>query len=231
MSKNLILGDGLLGMALHVKTGWDFISRKKDGVNFIDISSYQTLLSDYDTIINCIANTNTYSEDRDDHWNVNFKGVADLVDACNSLNKKLVHISTDYIYSNSTENASESDVPCHCANWYGYTKLLGDGYVQLRSKNFLLIRTTHKNDIFKHEYAYVNQIGNFDDVSTISELIIKVIDKNGTGIFNIGTDIKTMYDLAIRSNPQVKPTDKLFHGTMPCDISMNVSKLKKFLSS
>ena len=97
----LILGYGLLGSELVKKTGWDYISRKKDGFDFTNIDSYKNYLSEYDVIINCIADCNTYGENKNNHWNVNYKGVVDLVDYLLSRNKKLVHISTDYVYSNS----------------------------------------------------------------------------------------------------------------------------------
>jgi len=76
-----------------------------------------------------------------------------LVDLCNQYNKKLVHISTDYLYTFSKDNATENDVPVHCRNWYGYTKLLADGYVQLKADNFLLIRSTHKAEPFTFDTA------------------------------------------------------------------------------
>jgi dTDP-4-dehydrorhamnose reductase len=65
---------------------------------------------------------------------------------------KLVHLLT-YLYSGSVSNASESDVPVHCNNWYGYTKLLADGLVQLESNNYLICRCTHKL------YFHMNLLG------------------------------------------------------------------------
>ena len=37
MSRKLILGYGLLGSELYKQTGWDYISRKKDGIDFTNI--------------------------------------------------------------------------------------------------------------------------------------------------------------------------------------------------
>ena len=33
--------------------------------------------------------------------------------------------------------ASENDIPIHGNNWYSYTKLLADAYIELKSKNYL----------------------------------------------------------------------------------------------
>ena len=62
--KNLILGDGLLGSELVKQTGWNYISRKKDGIDFTDYSTYEYLLESYNEIINCIAYTDTYSGEK-----------------------------------------------------------------------------------------------------------------------------------------------------------------------
>jgi dTDP-4-dehydrorhamnose reductase len=225
----VILGDGLLGSYLRDKTQWDFISRKKDGIDFSNLDSYSSKLEEYDVVVNCIANTDTYSEDRNLHWEINYEGVANLIDFCNSSNKKIIHISTDYIYTFSKDNASENDVPVHSRNWYGYTKLLGEGYVLLRSKNYLVIRTTQKKTPFTYPKAYINQVGNFDYVDKIGDLIIRLIESGATGIYNVGTDKKSMYDLALQTNDKVVATMDLFDPTTPINLTMDLSKMNKFL--
>tara|TARA_B100000287_G_scaffold165740_2_gene156305 strand:- start:3485 stop:4168 length:684 start_codon:yes stop_codon:yes gene_type:complete len=227
MSK-LILGDGLLGSELVRQTGWDYISRKKDGIDFTDYDTYKKLLKPYDEIINCIAHTDTYDKSKEKHWNINYRAVSDLVDICNHWNQKLIHISTDYVYSNSKSDASEDDVPVHCRNWYGYTKLLSDGYIQLKSNNYLLIRTSFKKEPFEYPEGWMIK-GNFDYTSKISQLIIKLIDSNFDGIYNVGTKTKTLYELGKKTNPNIKPTYDYIDETVPEDISMNLKKLKSVL--
>lgn len=216
----LILGDGLLGSELIKQTKWDYLSRKSH--NF-DIKNFSDFIRDkYDIIINCIANTNTYSEDKDSHWNVNVQFVNELIDYCNNKNIKLVHISTDYVYTGSDVNATENTVPVHCNTWYGYTKLVSDAIVQLRSKNYLLIRCTQKPTPFPYENAWIDQIGNFDYVDVISNLIIKSIKKNLSGIYNLGTETKTMFELASRTSNVGKTFSP---SNVPKNTSMDVSKL------
>ena len=195
--KVLILGDGLLGSEIQKQTGWDYVSRKS---NNLDINNLLDLPKGYDVIVNCIANTNTYSTDKKSHWDVNYKFVSELIHYCNKSQIKLVHISTDYVYAGSVSNASEEDVPVHCNNWYGYTKLLGDGLVQLQSNNYLLCRCTHKPTPFPYNEAWVDQVGNFDYVDKISSLIIELIESKINGLYNVGTEIKSMYELATKTN-------------------------------
>lgn len=225
MSNKLILGDGLLGSELVKQTKWDCISRKKDNIDFNDINSYKNYLNDYDEIINCIAYTNTYDLNKEPNWNINYKAVVDLVDFLKNTDKKLIHYSTDYVYANSKPNVSEDDVPVHCENWYGYTKLLGESYVELKLDNYLIIRGTHKPTPFKFDEAFINQIGNFDYIYNVVKIHIDLINGDAKGVYNVGTEIKTMHDLAKRTKEDVKPVNKKFHPTMPNDVTMNLNKL------
>jgi dTDP-4-dehydrorhamnose reductase len=222
----LILGDGLLGSEIIKQTNWPYVSRKKG--NF-DIDDITLSLKNHKSkiIINCIANTDTYSNDRDGHWQVNCVYLKNLIDYCNKTNIKLVHISTDYIYSGSSINASELDVPVHSNNWYGYTKLIGDALVQLISFDYLIIRCTHKPNPFPYNSAWIDQVGNFDYVDVIADLIIKLINSNVSGVFNIGTDTKTIYELAIKTNPLVNKSFRPSH--VPHNTSMCIDKLKSIL--
>ena len=73
--KILVLGDGKLGSEIVRQTGWEYTSRKKDGFDFTNYQDITDILlethhgtivtSKYDVVVNCIANTDTYStEDR-----------------------------------------------------------------------------------------------------------------------------------------------------------------------
>jgi dTDP-4-dehydrorhamnose reductase len=224
--KIVVLGDGLLGSEIVKQTGWDYISRKKDNIDFTKIESWSELLLPYDIIVNCIAYTKTYDPNKELHWNINYKAVSVLTEYCNNHNKKLIHISTDYVYTNSVVEASENDIPIHGNNWYSYTKLLADAYIELKSKNYLICRETHKPNPFPYETAWVDQIGNFDYINKIALIIIKLIESNSEGIYNVGTELKSIFTLAnLTSNPYpgLKPEN------VPSNTSMNLNKLKDAL--
>lgn len=226
--KPVILGNGILGSKLNQETGWDILSRSVNGLDLTDINTWGHLLMPYDTIINCIAHTDTYDQTKKTHWNVNYKAVVELTDYCNNHGKKLVHISTDYVYTNSLDTPDEDGVPVHQSTYYAYTKLLGDAHIELKSKNYLVLRGTHKPTPFPYEGAWVNHLGNFDYINVIVDYYIKLIENDAKGLFNVGTEFKSMYRLAKQTNPQVKPI-RNEDIRVPLDVSMNVSKLKKFL--
>jgi dTDP-4-dehydrorhamnose reductase len=226
--KPVILGSGILGKELAKQTGWDILSRSVDGIELTDITTWGGKLLPYDTIINCIAYTNTYDNNKKLHWDTNYKAVVELMDYCNNHNKKLVHVSTDYVYANSVNSPNEEGIPVHQSTYYAYTKLLADGYIELKGKNYLILRGTHKPTPFPYNQAWINHLGNFDYIDVITDFYIKLIENDAKGLFNVGTEFKSMHRLAKRTKPNISPvyTNDI---RIPLDVSMDVSKLNKFL--
>lgn len=207
--KVLVLGDGLLGSEIIKQSNWEYISTMKEEIdvtqNFHELA---VRIDDYepDIIVNCIAYTNTYDKEREQHWKVNYGFVVELVDFCDSRDYELVHISTDYIYANSRGGFAETDIPVHQETWYSYTKLLADAYVQLSMGDFrhhLLIRCSLKPTPFPYEKAFTNIKGTFDYVDVIAKQIIELIKEGRWGVWNIGTPSKTMFELAKQTRPDV----------------------------
>lgn len=226
----LILGDGLLGSEIRNQTGWEYISRKKDSIDFNRIVTYEDYLHHpwLDMhIINCIANTDTYSNDKYNMLKTNYWAVMNLVDHCNLYNSKIIQISTDYVYAGNEPYAAEEDRPIPADNWYSYSKLLADEYIQARANKWLIIRTSFKPRPFPYEKGWIGQRGNFDYVDVISRIIVELIKGDARGIYNVGTGEKTMYDLASITR-NVTPTTEL-PFTAPENITMNLNKTKKFL--
>ena len=223
MSK-LILGDGLLGSELVRQTGWDYISRKKNQKNLYELLE-DIAESEANVVINCIGNTDTYSDDKDSMMDVNYKFVVELTILLNNLGKKLVHISTDYVYSNSVQYAKETNVPIHNDTWYGYSKILSDGWVENFSNDYLLCRMTHKPKPFPYEKAWRNQIGNFDYVDNQAKRLVRLVNSDAKGIVNVGRETISMYELAKETKKDVVRNECDY--PVPQIITMNINKLKE----
>jgi dTDP-4-dehydrorhamnose reductase len=228
MLKVLVLGQGKLGQEIINQTGWDYLSRGKDNIDVSDFDSWSNKLDEYDVILNCIANTNTYSDDHKLIAEVNFKFVLDLVHECNKRLIKLVHISTDYVYANSRDNAKETDQELPDRNHYSLTKYYADNYIKMFSNNYLICRLSHKPKPFPYDSAWTNVITNADYTDTISSLVIELIRKDGKGLYNVGTDQKTIYELAKQTNPNVKESMAPTH--IPKNVTMDLTKMKEFLN-
>jgi dTDP-4-dehydrorhamnose reductase len=225
--KILILGDGLMGSYLFKTLQCDILSRKINNFNVDLLNEYSFI--DYDIVINCIAYTNTYEDNREENWKINYKFVHDLILKCNNENTKLVHLSTHYIYCNSPiEKRSENDIPAPINTWYGHTKMLGDSLIQLLSYDFLLIRCMHKPKPFPYETAWNDQYGNFDYVDIIGNQIINLINNKYSGIYNIGTNLKNMYELAKLTNENVNEITSPSH--VPKNVQVNITKYENINS-
>ena len=86
-----------------------------------------------ETVINCAAFTNVDGCEisRDAAYKVNALGPRNLALACEKVNARLIHVSTDYVFpgvANGGIALDECAVPAPISA-YGQTKLLGEQYV------------------------------------------------------------------------------------------------------
>ena len=221
--KVLILGDGLLGKELANLTGWDVASRKLTGLNIEDFDALEELVIQYDIIVNCIANTDTYSDDRVSHMKVNYEFTADLADLAEYHDLVLVQISTEFVYSFNKKPANEFDLPLPAHNWYTYSKLLADEYVKITAPKHLICRTLFKSTDFSPEEVWdVKTSG--DKVDKIANLIMQLIKKGGQGVYNVGTGKKSLSKLAPKGTPVVKAPKHV-----PIDTTMDLTDLNEIL--
>lgn len=226
--KVLVLGYGKLGCEIVNQTNWDFLSRKKDKIDTDNFDNWLYKMLPYDVIVNCIANTNTYSDNMKSMLDTNYKFVTNLIKFCDETGKKLVHISTDYVYSNSVENATESDIPVHDKNWYSYTKLIADEYIMNHGKKYLICRLSHKPYPFPYDNAWDDVYTNADYTPVITKIVIDLIKHNAFGLYNVGTKRKTIFELASQTK-NVKPIQS--PPQIPKNTTMNIDKLEKFYLS
>ena len=227
--KVIVLGKGKLGGEIVKQTGWDYLCRAEHEITIDNFKDWKNRMDEYDVVVNCIANTDTYSDDKEKHWKANYELVTFLAEYCDDNAKKLVHISTDYLYQNSVDDAKEEDEPLFEHTWYMFTKLLADEYLKEHAKNYLICRLSHKPYPFPYDSAWVDVITNADYTPVISGLVIELIKNGAEGLYNVGTERKTVYELAQRTNKNVKKIVSPPH--VPKNISMNVSKMENFLLS
>jgi dTDP-4-dehydrorhamnose reductase len=223
-NKVLVLGDGLLGSEIVRQTGWDYVSRKLTGLDITDYGKLKKLILGYNVIVNCIANTDSYSKDKEKYYNINYKFVSDLTEITRGLGIKLVQISTEFVYANNEIPPTEEDIPDFDHNWYSFTKLLADEYIKAHHKNYLICRELHKPNPFPYDKVWKVQTSG-DTVDKIAELIIKLINTNAKGVFNVGTGDKWLRELAPNAEEIEAPIN------VPKDTRMNLDKLNKWLEN
>jgi dTDP-4-dehydrorhamnose reductase len=156
--------------------------------------------------------------------NTNIIGTANLSNYCIQQNKRLVYISTDYVYPGETGDYKETD-NISPYNQYAWTKLGGECSVCL-VPDHLIIRTSFGASKFPHEQAWINQLVSKDYVDIIAPKILQAAKSSVVGILNIGTEPKSLFDYAQRRN-NVKPGKKLHDK----NFTLNTSKYEQLFSN
>jgi len=186
-------------------------------------------------IIHCAAYTNVPGAEQNKKAVVeaNIIGTRNIVNFARRYGRRVIYISTDYVYDGCgyPEGYKETG-KTNPINFYGFTKLAAE--VFLDSKKDLIIRTSFKpNDLWKTKYnsAFIDLYTSSDYVDVIAKDIILAIENNLTGIINIGTERKSIYELATRRRSkyiQKISINDIKDVKMPSDISMNIDKFLDF---
>ena len=225
MNNSLLIcgGSGLLGSSfikiLHKKFDIihaTYLNKKIDNnlninyhkINFLSEIEIKKLLLKIKPfiVINCVglADVDYCQNNPKKAHKLNFitlKNLSNLLDP----KTKLIHISTDQLFSDKKKFHSESS-ETKPINTYAKTKLLADKYLLKNRKNSLIIRTNfygHSSDhkesysekiyssLKKNENLYLSDEIYFNPINTIDlvNLTYKILKKNVSGIFNISSDV------------------------------------------
>jgi dTDP-4-dehydrorhamnose reductase len=85
-------------------------------------------------------------------WGVNVFGTKNIVDACKKNGKKIVYISTDFVFDGQKRSYSEEAVP-DPINWYAKTKYEGEKLIQESGLDNIIIRIAYPyRAYFKRSY-------------------------------------------------------------------------------
>ncbi|MGI5896943.1 MAG: dTDP-4-dehydrorhamnose reductase [Oscillospiraceae bacterium] len=146
LAKNLSDGFTELGPIPEVLQGAQVVCVD---VEEMDITNYDAVVDlveelNLDLIINCAAytNVNKCETDSDAAFRVNALGARNLAMAAERFGAKLVHVSTDYVFSGEDrEPRTEWDL-CNPQSVYGKTKYLGEQYVRDFCSRYFIVRTS-----------------------------------------------------------------------------------------
>ena len=146
--KILLFGhQGMLGFDLMAQLHVDHHVIGKD-IREVDITSYEACRQAIldvkpDLVVNAAAFTDVDACEsrREDCFAVNARGVGHLALICRDRGIKLVHFSTDYVFSGCGNAPYREEDPCEPLNVYGLSKLESEKRLQGSGCDFLLIRT------------------------------------------------------------------------------------------
>lgn len=169
-----------------------------------------------DIIFNCAAYTNVDGCEThpDDAFCVNAIGARNLAAAAESIGAKLVHVSTDYVFSgDGYAPYREYDLPSP-RSVYGATKLAGERYVQQFCSRWFIVRTSWlygyrgKNFVktmlnlaaTRDTVTVVNdQRGNPTNAVDLAHHLLKIAATDGYGVYHCtGNGECSWFDFATR---------------------------------
>jgi dTDP-4-dehydrorhamnose reductase len=233
----LIFGkDGQLGKAFHVllesllpaldtPPNIQYIGRSE--CNLTDAVALNVLLYQFKPKL--IINTSAYTAvdkaetDSDEAFAVNTKAPEIMAEYAADYGATFLHYSTDYVFDGLNGSYSVND-PVNPVqnNYYALTKALGESSA-ITYENHCIIRTSFcKSNIWPYEFAFEDQFTSRDKVDIIAPMIDKKINSSDVGIFHIGTERKSVFDLAKTIRVDVKPSSRLLikNVTIPYDTSL-----------
>lgn len=232
MSIVLTGGSGLLGTEL-LKINPEMVAPSHSE---LDVNSYDSVIkfllnNKPDIVIHAAAviDNRILEKEPNKAISTNIIGTANVAMACNALKIRLIYISTDYVYPGEHGNCKETD-PLQPFNFYAWTKLGGECSVK-SVKNHLIIRTSFGANEFSYDKAFIDKWASKDYVDIIAPMIYDAAISPITGVLNIGTERKTLFDYAHSRNDSVKPV-KLSETNFftPYDTSLNLQKWMDYKS-
>lgn len=171
-----------------------------------------------DVIVNTAAYTNVdgCETNRELAWRVNVEGVRNLVHSARRVDAKLIHISTDYIFDGKNGPYTENAIP-NPINYYGRTKLASENEIKIGGIRFAILRTNVLYGVGKNVKSnfalwlyqklsngekikvVTDQIGNPTYVDDLAFAILKVVEFDKEGVYNVGgRDFVDRYTFAVK---------------------------------
>lgn len=217
--------------------GWELLDTQPAGVEVYAFNSQELDITDAaavnakfaqiapDFVINAAAYTavDKAETDIDACYLVNKVGVENIAKACKTINAKLVHISTDFVFDGKQNTPYKPEQKTKPIGVYGESKLAGEKSVlELHPSTSIIIRTawvysSHGNNFVKTMLRLMRELPKlgivYDQVGTptwakgLARVIWQLIDKDSDELLSVSdfgkvyhwTDagVTSWYDFAI----------------------------------
>jgi dTDP-4-dehydrorhamnose reductase len=157
----IVGGDGQLGRSLSedlLKKGEKFLALNRTQLDITNQNEIHKALHQFhpDVVVNAAAWTNVDAAEKLEvnARLVNATGAALLAQECSNTNSRLVHISTDYVFSGNSQVPWPEGSKLAPVSAYGRTKAEGEKLVlEFSSGSAFIVRTGWLYSKYKHNFA------------------------------------------------------------------------------
>jgi dTDP-4-dehydrorhamnose reductase len=232
--KPKIIGLGLNGLvgtrvAELLSNKYEFISLSRS--TGVDITNKSTLgiigdLKEADFVLHFAAKADVEGCEKDkelgengEAWRINVSGTENVVDYCRDFGKKMIYISTDFVFDGDKpkgEFYTEEDSP-NPINWYAKTKYEGEKIIEKSGSDYVILRIAYpyranfevKKDFMR---AIKDRLENGEQVKAVTDhyfcptfiddiahAIDKLVEDDAMGIYHaVGSEVLSPYDAAMK---------------------------------
>ncbi|MFX1383492.1 MAG: SDR family oxidoreductase [Promethearchaeota archaeon] len=185
----------------------------------------------------------------------NSEGPKNVLNACENIDSKFVLISTDFVFDGTKVGLyTENDNP-NPINHYGKTKYEAELTLINSNIDYLICRTAVLYGWSKDKLNFItwlinklehkekisivtNQINNPTFGRNLAEILLKLIEKDASGIFHTaGSDALDRYTIALKTAEIFNLNKDLINpisgfeqkATRPKNVGLDISKLERFI--
>jgi len=237
--KRILVTGGAGRFATNIKKyseelGYSVLAPNKKQMNvtsFWDCEKYfYANQSDFDYVIHAAGLSSPmrrHEEKPTDSIQKNIIGTANVTLHCERFKKKMVYISTNYVYPGIDGDYNEQS-ELKPFNNYGWSKLGGECAVH-HYKDSLILRICMNARPFPHDKAFTDVISSHMFNDKAAKITLKLLDE--VGIVNVGGEAQSVYDFAVQEKPDVSKgsSKEVDDVKVNPNCSMNVDKMKSLL--
>src|SRR5919199_2031184 len=224
-------GSGRLGTELRAELpalGVEVFAPPRAELDITRLPTISEALERYepDIVVHAAAYTDVAGAEteREACWTSNVEGTRNVVLALLDSGAKLVHISTDYVFWGDRGGYAEVDTPGPVRNYYALSKLAAEEVARTRPDT-LIIRTSFRPREWPYPVAFEDVYTSQDYVDVIAPevaLAVRHASSIPHPVLHIATERKSVYELARRRSPQVRPGSRRDSKVgLPEDISLD----------
>ena len=221
---------GLVGSRIQelLSDKYDFQNLSLEtGVNITDPATLDVIRNDmkHEIVLHLAAKADVDGCEKDkplgengDAYKININGTLNVVNACRESNKKIIYISTDFVFDgeNTPDRGYSEENRPNPVNWYGYTKYQGEEIVRNSGIPYLIVRIAYP---YRQEFeakmdfvrVFISKLKNNEPLTVVDNHIMTptfmddiayaldaLIKHKSTGIYHVvGSQSLSPYDAAL----------------------------------